>query len=85
MSRLARSLAHVINILDPERIVLGGGLSQIADLYHRLPPLIAPYLFAADNQIDIRPAKWGDASGVRGAARLWNRQEEEVSRQGQQW
>lgn len=71
LSRIARGLAHVANIVDPDVIVLGGGLSQIPDLYTRLPPLITPLLFTDDKHIDIRPARWGDASGVRGAARLW--------------
>ncbi|MFM1813431.1 MAG: hypothetical protein RLZ98_126 [Pseudomonadota bacterium] len=70
-SRLARALAHVVNIFDPQVIVIGGGLSRVADLYVEVPALMAPYVFSRDNEIDIRPAKWGDASGVRGAARLW--------------
>lgn len=69
--RLARGLAHVVNILDPEVIVLGGGLSRLSHLYELLPGLAAPYVFAADARLDVRPPKWGDASGVRGAARLW--------------
>lgn len=71
LTRIARGLAHVANIIDPDVIVIGGGLSQIPDLYTRLPPLTTPYLFTDDKDIDIRPARWGDASGVRGAARLW--------------
>jgi fructokinase len=70
-SRLARGLAHVINLIDPEIIVLGGGLSQLQHLYNVLPKLIAPLVLADAAHIDIRPPKWGDASGVRGAARLW--------------
>jgi len=70
--RLARGLAAVINIFDPEIIVLGGGLSEIDALYDTLPNLIAPYVFAADRTVDIRPPHWGAASGVRGAARLWD-------------
>ncbi|MEQ1715355.1 MAG: ROK family protein, partial [Hyphomicrobium sp.] len=68
--RLARGLAHVVNIFDPEVIVLGGGLSKLAHLYESLPALMAPYIFADRSTIDIRPPKWGDASGVRGAAWL---------------
>jgi fructokinase len=70
-SRLARGLAHVINILDPEVIVLGGGLSQLAHLYDVLPGLVTPHVFADHATVSIRPPRWGDASGVRGAARLW--------------
>ena len=68
--RLARGLAHVVNIVDPAVIVLGGGLSKLQGLYAELPRLVAGYAFAADARIDIRPPRWGDASGVRGAARL---------------
>ncbi len=71
-SRLARGIAHVINLLDPEVIVLGGGLSKLSHLYTDLPRLAAPYVFSDVKSIDIRPPKWGDASGVRGAAWLWN-------------
>ncbi len=70
-SRLARGLAHVVNIIDPEVIVLGGGLSQLQHLYDMLPDLMAPYVLSEPAGIDIRPPKWGDASGVRGAAWLW--------------
>ena len=70
-SRFARGLALICNILDPQVIVLGGGLSQLAHLYAVLPPLMAPYVLASDTKVDVRPPKWGDASGVRGAARLW--------------
>ena len=72
-SRLARGLALITNILDPEVIVLGGGLSQLSHLYTALPPLMGRYMFADHAAPDIRPPKWGDASGVRGAARLWDR------------
>jgi fructokinase len=70
-SRLARGLAAVVNIVDPEVIVLGGGLSNLAALYADLPALAARHIFAVAPRIDIRPPRWGDASGVRGAARLW--------------
>ncbi|MGI9387069.1 MAG: ROK family protein [Methyloligellaceae bacterium] len=69
--RLARGLAAVTNILDPDVIVLGGGLSSIAALYETVPELMRPHIFADHTDIDIRPPKWGPASGVRGAARLW--------------
>lgn len=74
-SRLARGLAALVNLLDPDVIVLGGGLSQAAHLYHRLPRLMAPHLFAEDTTVAVRPPRWGDASGVRGAAWLWEGQE----------
>ena len=70
-SRLARGLAHVVNIVDPEVIVLGGGLSGLSHLYRDLPGLMAPYVFAEALDIIVRPPRWGDASGVRGAAWLW--------------
>ena len=70
--RLARGLAHVVNIIDPDVIVLGGGLSKLSHLYDVLPALMRPSIFADDPDIDIRPPKWGDASGVRGAAWLTN-------------
>ena len=69
--RLARGLSHVVNIFDPHVIVLGGGLSRLAHLYEVLPRLMAPYIFADRAEVTIRPPRWGDASGVRGAARLW--------------
>ncbi|MCB1511261.1 MAG: ROK family protein, partial [Hyphomicrobiaceae bacterium] len=67
----ARGLAAVVNVFDPEIIVLGGGLSDMPHLYHQLPGLMAPFVFAADVEFDIRRPRWGAASGVRGAARLW--------------
>ena len=72
-SRLARGLAHVVNIFDPHVVVLGGGLSNLAHLYEVLPDLIAAHLFAARPGIALRQPRWGDASGVRGAAWLWGR------------
>ncbi len=69
--RLARGLGHVVNIVDPAVIVLGGGLSKLTGLYGALPRLAAPHVFAAAPRLDIRPPRWGDASGVRGAAWLW--------------
>jgi len=70
--RLARGLAMVCNILDPDVIVLGGGLSNMSHLYEKLPELMIPYIFADDVSVDIRRPMYGDASGVRGAARLWD-------------
>ena len=72
-SRLARGLATVVNVFDPEVIVLGGGLSKLAHLYDVLPALVAPHIFADTREVAIKPPRWGDASGVRGAAWLWGR------------
>jgi fructokinase len=69
--RLARGLSIVVNIFDPEVIVLGGGLSQLSHLYRVLPELITPHVFADHGDVTVLPPKWGDASGVRGAAWLW--------------
>jgi fructokinase len=71
-SRLARGLAAIVNVLDPEVIVLGGGLSQLAHLYARLPGLMTPHIFSDRPDITIRPPRWGNAGGVRGAAWLWD-------------
>ena len=71
-SRLARGLALIANIFDPDVIVLGGGLSNLDHLYRVLPGLAAPYVFSDAAPLDIRPPRWGDASGVRGAAWLWD-------------
>ena len=70
--RLARALAGIINILDPHVIVLGGGLSNIQRLYDNVPKLWPRYVFS--DRVDTRlvPPKYGDSSGVRGAAWLWN-------------
>jgi fructokinase len=70
-SRLARGLAGIINVLDPSLIVLGGGLSNLQHLYAALPALVAPYVLGEPAEVVIRPPRWGDASGVRGAAWLW--------------
>jgi fructokinase len=70
--RLARGLAHVVNLIDPEVIVLGGGLSKLGNLYAALPALMAPWIFADSPEVTILPPCWGDASGVRGAAWLWD-------------
>ena len=70
--RLARGLAHVINIFDPDVIVLGGGLSKLAHLYVVLPKLTAPHVFAEPARVVVKPPVWEDAGGVRGAAWLWD-------------
>ena len=69
--RLAKALASVINVLDPEVIVLGGGLSNIQKIYEAVPALWNEYVFS--DRVDTRlvQAKFGDSSGVRGAAWLW--------------
>jgi fructokinase len=69
--RLARGLATVVNILDPDVIVLGGGLSNIARLYEELPPLVEKYGFTLGGPPRIVKNRHGDSSGVRGAAWLW--------------
>ena len=63
--RLARGLAHVVNIIDPDVLVLGGGLSQLSHLYEQLPPLMAPHIFADQASVVIKAPRWGDASGTR--------------------
>ncbi|MEM9205497.1 MAG: ROK family protein [Pseudomonadota bacterium] len=73
-SRLARGLSMIVTLFDPDVVVLGGGLSNMSYLYDALPPLIKPHLFTSDPNVDIRPPKFGDASGVRGAAWLWERE-----------
>lgn len=70
--QLARGLASVINLIDPEVIVLGGGLSNIPLLYTRVPQLLAHYVFSDKINTRLLPARHGDSSGVRGAAWLWN-------------
>jgi fructokinase len=72
INRLGRAVAVLCNILDPDAIVLGGGLSNVAEIYQRLPEAIEPRVFSDRWRARIAPAVWGDASGVRGAARLWN-------------
>lgn len=71
VDRLARGLASIVNVLDPDVIVLGGGLSRIADLYERVPRAWGRWVFS--DRVDTRlvAPRFGDASGVRGAAWLW--------------
>ncbi|MCA0257639.1 MAG: ROK family protein [Proteobacteria bacterium] len=69
--RLARSLALLVNIIDPDVFVLGGGMSNIDELYADLPQLIPAYIFGDGFATPIRKAVHGDSSGVRGAAWLW--------------
>ncbi|WP_019894113.1 ROK family protein [Hydrogenovibrio halophilus] len=67
---LARGLATVINVVDPDAIVLGGGLSQMRYLYERVPQIWSDYVFSDQVVTRLLPPRWGDASGVRGAAWL---------------
>lgn len=69
--RLARSLASIINVLDPEVIVLGGGVSKIDRLYTNVPQIWTPYIFSDVVATRLVKAEHGDSSGVRGAAWLW--------------
>ena len=69
--RLARALATVINLVDPDVIVLGGGLSNLDRLYARVPRLWSAYVFSDAVATRLAPARHGDSSGVRGAAWLW--------------
>jgi fructokinase len=69
--RMARALASVINIVDPDIIVLGGGLSNIEQLYRNVPARWGPYVFTDHADTPLVKAAHGDASGVRGAAWLW--------------
>jgi fructokinase len=69
--RLARGLAQIINLLDPDVIVLGGGLSKMEHLYTALPPLVRRHVFSDFVETPIVPNAHGDSSGVRGAAWLW--------------
>jgi len=70
--RLARALSMVVNFLDPDVIVLGGGLSNIQRLYTTVPRLLPKYVYSQTVDTAIVPATHGDASGVRGAAMLWD-------------
>ena len=70
--RFARAIASVINVVDPDVVVLGGGLSNISRLYDRVPALWGEHVFSDRVATRLRPAKHGDASGVRGAAWLWD-------------
>jgi len=69
--RLGRALAVVVNIIDPDVIVLGGGMSNVVELYDGLRPVIAGRIFSDVFETPIRQAVHGDSSGVRGAAWLW--------------
>jgi fructokinase len=70
--RMARALGSVINLIDPDVIVLGGGLSNIDRLYDRVPRLWSRFIFSDHVVTRLVRAKHGDSSGVRGAAWLWD-------------
>jgi len=69
--RMARCLAQVINIVDPDVIVLGGGLSNVETLYNEVPRRLPRYVFSDTLKTQLKPPVHGDSSGVRGAAWLW--------------
>ena len=71
VGRLARALATVINIFDPEVVVLGGGMSQVSTLYEEVPAAWGRWIFSDTVETRLRPPVHGDSSGVRGAAWLW--------------
>ncbi len=70
--RMARALATIINIIDPDVIVLGGGMSNLARLYNNVPKIWSEYVFSDQVTTKLVPPLHGDSSGVRGAAWLWN-------------
>ena len=69
--RLAKSLAQVVNLLDPDVIVLGGGMSNNDRLYQTVPALMKQWVFGRECETPVLKAVHGDSSGVRGAAWLW--------------
>lgn len=69
--RLAKSLAHVVNLIDPDIIVLGGGMSNVDRLYQTVPLLMKTWVFGGECETPVCKAQHGDSSGVRGAAWLW--------------
>ncbi|WGM30329.1 ROK family protein [Brevundimonas sp. NIBR11] len=72
IDRLGRAIAMTANLVDPDVFVLGGGMSNVTELYDRLPAVVERYAFSDHWEGRIAPAVWGDSSGVRGAARLWS-------------
>ncbi|WP_120006931.1 ROK family protein [Teichococcus vastitatis] len=71
-SRLARALAATTNLLDPDAVVLGGGLSNLERIYAEVPRRMAPFIFGDATGVRLLRARHGDSSGVFGAARLWD-------------
>ena len=72
--RIARGFASLVNVIDPDVIVIGGGLSQLAGIYRNVPPLLEKYGFGGGIHTPLVSALHGDSSGVRGAAWLWPQQ-----------
>ena len=70
VAMLARALAQIVNIIDPDVIVLGGGVSNVGRIYEKVPELMPRYGFSHEGETLLMPAELGDASGVLGAARL---------------
>ncbi|MDU0353265.1 ROK family protein [Paraglaciecola aquimarina] len=70
--RIGRVIANICNVIDPDVVVLGGGLSNINSLYDELPEIIQKHVFSQTWHSQVLPAYWGDASILRGAARLWD-------------
>ena len=71
MDRLARSMSAVMNILDPDVIVLGGGMSNVDEIYTQVPKIWGRYVNSDTVHTPLKPARHGDSSGIRGAAWLW--------------
>lgn len=71
LDRLARALASIANVIDPDVFVFGGGMANVAEIYERVPALVRNYVFSDTWEAPLRLARWGDSSGIRGAARLW--------------
>ena len=71
VDRLARAFAMIVNVLDPDVIVVGGGMSKHGEIYTEVAPLLRKYTYHREPHTPIVPAAHGDASGVRGAAMLW--------------
>jgi fructokinase len=69
--RFARVCANIVNVVDPDIFVIGGGLNQLPELVEELPPLVSRYSFSGAAQVRVARAQHGEKSGVRGAARLW--------------
>ncbi|MFT3996018.1 MAG: ROK family protein [Asticcacaulis sp.] len=71
INRIGRAIATVCNLVDPDAIVIGGGLSNVPEIFTRIPEVVSQHVFSDAWSARIVQAKWGDSSGVRGAARLW--------------
>jgi fructokinase len=70
--RLARVAANIVNVIDPDIFVIGGGLNALPELVEQLPPRVARYSFSGAAEVKVVRAAHGETSGVRGAARLWD-------------